>query len=571
MDFSLKKSFKSHGSYKHAKKISASQTSHEQLPILSDQDTEDHHYHHHHYDMSHPDRSEVIVKIDDGDPSASSAAANSGDPAKGGTKIWRETSYDVWKDVAGDNAKDAGAGAGGGSEEGFNFVQGRSNNNSNKQQSQGVGMVEDPPSKLIGQFLHKQKASGDYSLDMDLEMEELRHHNDRDLPPLAESPMNTRPSKELKVSFNPPSSSAAAESAVEGSPAESVRRRYKESPEDDGFRGQQGQSQGDGGDEVVRCTSNASFQREISFQRRSSLLRARTKSRLLDPPEEPDRRSGRVPRSGQIPRSSPVPKSGMVPRSGQLKSGLMGKGGDDEDDDPFLDEDLPDEFKKANLSALTLLQWASLATAFSSGFPPPRTSRVIGSGRLSKTGKSSKLSRALSKKSDEGITIDHLHKLNPKNVSAWNMKRLMKMVRHGSLTTLDEQILDSTHEDDSNTQIRSEVEAKAAAKKIFQNVARRGSNYVENKKEHWYPAPMIIMKEIEELNRVRMAVWLCHRMNHQDMGERYARRSLLIEEMVKIFRELDIQYRLLPIDINICAMPTVNSTRLPCNWTGTTS
>lgn len=52
------------------------------------------------------------------------------------------------------------------------------------------------------------------------------------------------------------------------------------------------------------------------------------------------------------------------------------------------------------------------------------------------------------------------------------------MVRHGSLTTLDEQILDSTTEDENALQIRSENEAKTAAKKIFQNVARPGFRFV---------------------------------------------------------------------------------------------
>ncbi|KAK7838645.1 mechanosensitive ion channel protein 4 [Quercus suber] len=378
----------------------------------------------------------------------------------------------------------------------------------------------------------------------------------------------------------------------------------------------------------------------------------------------------------------------------------------------------------------------------------------------------------MSKKEDEGITIDHLHKLNPKNVSAWNMKRLMRIVRHGTITTLDEQILETTPsgDNDFSTQIRSEVEAKAAAKKIFQNVARHGSkfiymedlmrflredeavktlslfegasetrrisksslnnwvvnafrdrralaltlndtktavnklhlvlnilvgigifvvwllilgiatmkfllyissqlvlvafifgntcktvfeaiiflfvmhpydvgdrceiegvqmvveemnilttvflrydntkliypnsvlatkpinnfyrspdmgdsiefcvhiatpsdkiaamrqriiSYVESKKEHWCAAPMIILMEFEELHRLRLALWLTHKMNYQDMGEKFVRRSLLMEEMVKIFRELDIQYRLLPVDINVCAMPPVISTRLP--------
>jgi hypothetical protein len=88
--------------------------------------------------------------------------------------------------------------------------------------------------------------------------------------------------------------------------------------------------------------------------------------------------------------------------------------------------------------------------------------------------------------------------------------------------------------------------------------------------EHWYPAPMTIFKDVEELNRVRIAVWLTHTMNHQDMGERWARRSLLVEEMVKIFRELDIEYRLLPLDINVRAMPSVNTTRFPSTWTETT-
>ncbi|XP_058213893.1 mechanosensitive ion channel protein 8-like [Rhododendron vialii] len=79
---------------------------------------------------------------------------------------------------------------------------------------------------------------------------------------------------------------------------------------------------------------------------------------------------------------------------------------------------------------------------------------------------------------EKTIPIDHLHKMNPQNVSAWNMKRLVKIVRHGVLSTLDEQILDLTNGDESATQIRSEFEAKVAARKIFQNVARRGTKFI---------------------------------------------------------------------------------------------
>ncbi|KAJ7978663.1 Mechanosensitive ion channel protein [Quillaja saponaria] len=515
--------------------------------------------------------------------------------------------------------------------------------------------MEDPPSKLIGQFLHRQKASGDVALDMDLEMEELC--NDQVSASVAESSTVNRISKELKVSFQPPSTN------VMDIGNESMRRRYKESQGDQEFQKQQqpqyhdrrgspnlGQNGNAGGGEVLRCTSNSSFERNLSIQRKSSLLRAKTKSRLMDPPDEPDRRSGRTPKSGQ------------------LRSAMLGKGGDEEEDDPFLEDDLPDEFKRANFNALTLLQWVSLiliiaalvctltipvlrrknlwklhlwkwevmilvlicgrlvsgwgirivvyfiernfllrkrvlyfvygvrkavqnclwlglvliawhslfdkkveretnsdtlgyvtkvlicflvgtlvwlvktlmvkvlASSFhvstyfdriqeslfnqyvietlsgpplveikkaedeeerladevqklqnagvtippdlkAAAFSSTKSGKVIGSGMLQKSpqGKSKKFSRSLTNNIDEGITIDHLHKLNPKNVSAWNMKRLMNMVRHGALSTLDEQILDSANEE---KEIRSENEAKAAAKKIFQNVARQGSRYI---------------------------------------------------------------------------------------------
>jgi len=94
-------------------------------------------------------------------------------------------------------------------------------------------------------------------------------------------------------------------------------------------------------------------------------------------------------------------------------------------------------------------------------------------------GKSMRLSGGISKsgniKQQDAISIDQLHKLNQKNVSAWNMKRLMKMVRNGTLTTLDEQLVREDGEDESAMQIKSEFEAKIAARKIFRNVARPGS------------------------------------------------------------------------------------------------
>ncbi|KAL4278053.1 hypothetical protein GQ457_03G024740 [Hibiscus cannabinus] len=884
------------------------------------------------------DRKEVILKIEDrsndGTIPASGGASTVSSSASGGGKIWRESSYDFWNDSEKIQStwKEANATMNGTSSSG---------NNSNREtegfdfmQSKQAAM-EDPPSKLIGQFLHKQKASGEFSLDMDLEMDELKEspHLGSALPTVAESP----------------SPSAAALQRVS---FEVRRRPSKGSP-----------SPRKEDDVVVKCSPNSSSKRSEgdTFQRKSSMFVNRTKSRLMDPP---------TPEKGE-PKSA---KSGAGKSRQITRSGFLGRSMEEEEDDPLLEEDLPDEYKKDKFSVLVLLEWLSLiliiaalvctltipylrekslwkvmlwkwevmvlvlicgrlvsgwiikiivffiernfllrkrvlyfvygvrkpvrnclwlglvliawhflfdkkvqretnstvlryvtkvlvclligvmvwlvktllVKVLASSFhvstyfdriqdslfnqyvietlsgPPlveiqraeeeeerianevmnlqkagvaiphglktstvssPHYGKPIGSGRIQKTprGKSpmlSPLSARTGDKDDMGITIDHLHKLNNKNVSAWNMKRLMNIIRHGALSTLDEQIQGSAFEDESARQIRNEYEAKAAARKIFQNVAKPGSrfiyledierflqedealktvnlfegasenkriskkalkiwvvnafrerralalslndtktavnklhrminflvgiillviwllvlgiatskvlvfissqlllvafifgntcktvfeaiiflfvmhpfdvgdrceidgvqmiveemnilttvflrydnqkiiipnsvlatkaihnyyrspdmleivefyihvktpaetiglmkqrilSYIEHRSDHWYQDTMIVFKELEVLNRVRIAIWVTHRMNHQDMGERFTRRALLVEELIKIFNDLDIKYRLYPVDINVCGMPPMASDRLPPTRTGPAS
>ncbi|KAK9071809.1 hypothetical protein SSX86_008238 [Deinandra increscens subsp. villosa] len=98
--------------------------------------------------------------------------------------------------------------------------------------------------------------------------------------------------------------------------------------------------------------------------------------------------------------------------------------------------------------------------------------RVKGGRRESKSSKKKKKQKQ--KLDEAAVTIDHLHRLNNENVSAWNMKRLMKIIRHGSLTTLDER-LKVSYSDEPGTEIRSELEAKRAARSIFMNVTRSQS------------------------------------------------------------------------------------------------
>ncbi|EXB63953.1 hypothetical protein L484_003336 [Morus notabilis] len=87
--------------------------------------------------------------------------------------------------------------------------------------------------------------------------------------------------------------------------------------------------------------------------------------------------------------------------------------------------------------------------------------------------------------------------------------------------------------------------------------------YIQSRSDHWHPDPMLRMKDAEDLNKLRFSVWLTYRMNHQDIGERWTRRALLVEEMIKVFRELDIEYRMLPLDVNVRSLPSCNSDDSP--------
>ncbi|XP_022140879.1 mechanosensitive ion channel protein 6-like isoform X2 [Momordica charantia] len=344
----------------------------------------------------------------------------------------------------------------------------------------------------------------------------------------------------------------------------------------------------------------------------------------------------------------------------------------------------------------------------------PKSGRIICSGRLVNCDGSRQL-KPESSRQDEEIPVDQLNKLNQHNISAWNMRRMMNIVRNGALLTLDEKILSETKEE-YLLQIRSERQAKEAAGNIFRRVSRRGSEfinlddvmrfmnkeealmtmslfgpdaetqcidefsfrewmvnafnqrkvlvlslndantavdglhnllnifvavtiltvfeaiiflfvmhpfdvgdrcevdgvqmvveemrilttvflrydnqkitypnsvlatkaignyyrspdmgegvdfyvhistpskkvslikeqitrYIESKSEEWHPAPVVTMKDVEDLEKVKMSVCVTHKMNHQDMGERWNRRAALVEEIVKIFRQLDDEHQ----------------------------
>ncbi|XP_010465392.1 PREDICTED: mechanosensitive ion channel protein 5-like [Camelina sativa] len=872
------------------------------------------------------DRRDFIVNIN-GQESGAVGATGSSSNAEGGN-IWKESSYDFWDGEKGKNEKkgdddDEDGGS-------FHFRQPK------ERQRRHSAELSDPPSRLIGQFLHKQRASGDeISLDVELNMAELQSNT----PPRAATASNTPRRSGLSTISE---SSSPFTTKVK---ADAVRRRQNRISLG-GSSDEEGRNRDEA--ELMKCSST-----------KPMLRRNKTKSRLQDPPtpthpaiDKTEMKSGR--RSG-------IFKSGFLGKS--PKAGTPGRGGvldEEEEEDPFLDEDLPEEYKRDKLSFWVFIEWISLilivtslvcsltvdnlkrktwwkldlwkwevtvlvlicgrlvsswivriivflveknflwrkrvlyfvygvrksvqnclwlglvllawhflfdkkveretritplqyvtrvlvcllvaviiwlvktilvkvlASSFHmstyfdriqeslftqyvietlSGPPlmeiqrmeeeeqkvtedvksleklagaklPPALKETVKS--FMKVGRAQAgLTRIGSKKGvdRDGIRIDHLQRMNTKNVSAWNMKRLMNIIRKGALSTLDQKIQDTSQEDEDATQIRSEYEAKCAARKIFHNVTEPGSryiyledflrflceeeseraidlfegaseshkisksclknwvvkafrerralaltlndtktavnrlhriinvligiiviviwllilgiattrfllvlssqlllvafvfgnscktifeaiiflfvmhpfdvgdrceidgvqlvveemnilttvflrydnqkiiypnsvlgtkpianyyrspdmgdaveffihiatppekiaaikqrilSYVDNKKDYWYPAPMIVYLSIDDLNSVKIAVWLTHRMNHQDMGERYIRRGQLLEEVAKACRELDIEYRLYPLNINVRSLPPtagpVTSDRIPPSW-----
>ncbi|WOL05201.1 mechanosensitive ion channel protein 6-like [Canna indica] len=145
-------------------------------------------------------------------------------------------------------------------------------------------------------------------------------------------------------------------------------------------------------------------------------------------------------------------------------------------------------------STLQSTSAATVPAADLNGSPPPPSS-----DQKDKT----------SMRNKKEITIEQLQRMNQNNVSACKMKRMMKIVSHGTLTlSMLHQKFVRAEEDESETQIRNEREAKAAAKTIFDNVAKHGENciYLEDlmrfTKEDVALKTMALFEGAEESNKV---------------------------------------------------------------------
>ncbi|KAH7523865.1 mechanosensitive ion channel protein 10 [Ziziphus jujuba] len=75
--------------------------------------------------------------------------------------------------------------------------------------------------------------------------------------------------------------------------------------------------------------------------------------------------------------------------------------------------------------------------------------------------------------------------------------------------------------------------------------------YLEKNPQHWYPNFSVVINQIENMNKIKMSVYVTHTMTFQDWGEKNDRRTELVVELKKMFEELNIIYNLLPQAVHL--------------------
>ncbi|XWS26623.1 hypothetical protein CRYUN_Cryun26dG0046900 [Craigia yunnanensis] len=75
--------------------------------------------------------------------------------------------------------------------------------------------------------------------------------------------------------------------------------------------------------------------------------------------------------------------------------------------------------------------------------------------------------------------------------------------------------------------------------------------YVESKPQHWRPGHSVQVKDIENVNKMKMGLYVTHTINFQNYGDKSNRRSELVLELKRIFEDLDIKYNLLPQEVKV--------------------
>lgn len=84
--------------------------------------------------------------------------------------------------------------------------------------------------------------------------------------------------------------------------------------------------------------------------------------------------------------------------------------------------------------------------------------------------------------------------------------------------------------------------------------------YLEKNPQLWHPNHNFVVKEIENVNKIKMALFFNHTMNFQDFGEKVERRTELVLELKRILEELKIKCNLLPQQVQLLPETTTTTT-----------
>ncbi|KAK7328880.1 hypothetical protein VNO77_23010 [Canavalia gladiata] len=84
--------------------------------------------------------------------------------------------------------------------------------------------------------------------------------------------------------------------------------------------------------------------------------------------------------------------------------------------------------------------------------------------------------------------------------------------------------------------------------------------YLESRPQHWRPNHSVLVKDIENVNKMQMGLYVTHTINFQNYGEKISRRSELVLELKKILEDLNIKYLLLPQEVHLSYARSEDST-----------
>lgn len=103
---------------------------------------------------------------------------------------------------------------------------------------------------------------------------------------------------------------------------------------------------------------------------------------------------------------------------------------------------------------------------------------------------------------------------------------------------------------DMSDQLDFSIDFKTPVEKIGA-LKDKMKRYIEKNPQLWHPNHSVIVKEIENVNKLKMALIFNHTMNFQEFGEKNKRKSEIVLEMKKIFEELAVGYYLLPQEVHL--------------------